>query len=288
MIRTVGSRRVLVAHPRLETSQTLVGLLMGMGFEADAAATGRAAFRLATRSPDYEFARISDALDRPSAHETIQMFRKDPRTNRLAIGLMGRQDTLRSAETFAETDPRVLAFPRPLDETGMSFQAGRLLQLAGRELVGYDARLDQAGRALDAVLRLAEQPETYDFYDLHRQTAAYEAALSTPELAAKAATLLGKLGSPEAQRALVTVASQHGRTLSFRESAAAAFADAVERRGLLLTRDEILLQYERYNQSEFLDPGTQKVLGAVLDAIEAPSKAAKTQTEPEGQASAAS
>ncbi len=288
MIRTVGSRRVLVAHPRLDKSQSLVGLLLEMGFEADSASTGREAFRLASRSPDYEFVLISDALDRPSAHETIQMMRKDPRTSRLVVGLMGRQETLRSAETFAETDPLVLAFPRPLDATGMSFQAGRLLRLAGRDLVGYDERLDQAEQALDSLLRLTEQPRTYDFYDLYRQTSAFQVALSTPQLATKAATLLGRLGSPEAQRSLVTAASQHGRPLSIREAAATAFADAVQRRGLLLSRDEILLQYERYNQSEYLDVGTQKVLGAVLDAIEAPSEAAKTQTEPQGQESAAS
>jgi hypothetical protein len=123
---------------------------------------------------------------------------------------------------------------------------------------------------------------------LHRQTAAFQAALSTPHLAAKAATLLGRLGSPEAQRALVTVASQHAVPLAIRKAAAAAFSEAVQRRGPLLTRDEILLQYDRYNRSEHLDVGTQQVLGEVLDAIEAPSQAAKTQTEPPAQATAAS
>ena len=37
VVRTVGTRRVLVAHPRLERSQSLVGLLNHIGFEADAA-----------------------------------------------------------------------------------------------------------------------------------------------------------------------------------------------------------------------------------------------------------
>jgi HEAT repeat protein len=278
-IGTVGTRRALVVHPRLENSQTLVGLLLELGFEADSASTGREAFRLAARHPDYEFALISDAVDRPSAAETIQMFRKDPRTGKLVIGLMGRQDTLQAAESFAETDDLVLAFPQPLDQAGLTFQAGRLLRLAGQDLVTYEERLDQAARAMKHLLRLTEQPTVYDFYDFHRLTAALEAALASAPLAAQAATLLGRLGSPEAQRALVTVASQHGRPLADRRAAADAFADAVQTRGLLLTRDEILLQYERYNRSEFLDTGTQQVLGQILDAIEAPSQAAKTQVE---------
>ena len=288
VVRTVGTRRALVVHPRLENSQTLVGVLLELGFEADSASTGRDAFRLAARQPDYEFALISDAVDQPSARETIQMFRKDPRTARLVIGLMARQGTLQSAEAFADLDALVLAFPQPLDPQGMSFQAGRLLRLAGRDLVGYDERLDQAERAMNHLLRLTEQPQLYDFYDLHRQTPAFEAALGTSQLASHAAALLGRLGSPEAQRALVTVASQHGRTLTDRQAAAEAFADAVQRRGLLLTRDEILLQYDRYNRSEALDAGTQQVLGQILDAIEAPSQAAKPQAEDAAQDSAAS
>jgi hypothetical protein len=288
VIRTVGTRRALVVHPRLGTAQSLAGLLLEMGFEADTATTGRDAFRLAVRHPDYEFALISDAVEQPAVHELIQMFRKDPRTSRLAIGLMGRQGTLESGEAFAETDELVLAFPQPLDAAGMTFQAGRLIRLAGRGLVGHDERLDQAVRAMSHLLRLTAQPEIYGFYDFHRQIHAYESALATPELAAQAAIVMGRLGSPDAQRALVTLASQHARTLADRQAAAEAFAKAVRRRGLLLTRDEILLQYDRYNRSEFLDAGTQQVLGQILDAIEAPHQTTKTQAEPEEQDSAAS
>lgn len=288
VIGTVGTRRALVVHPRRETAQNLAGLLTELGFEVDSATSSREAFRLAIRHPDYEFALISDAVDRPPVREAIQMFRKDPRTNRLAIGLMGRQGTLETAEAFAETDPLVLAFPQPMDSSGMTFQVGRLLRMAGRELVGYDERLDQAARAMTHLLRLTERPEIYDFYDFHRHMQAYQSALAKPLLASHAATILGRLGSPEAQRALVTMASQHARALQDRQAAADAFAKAVRRRGLLLTRDEILLQYDRYNRSEFLDVGTQQVLGQILDAIETPSQATTTQSETAEQDSSAS
>jgi hypothetical protein len=201
---------------------------------------------------------------------------------------MGRLETLRAAEQFAESDPLVEAFPQPLDITGMSYQGGRLLRLAGRGLVGYDERLDQAASALEHLDRLASQPQVYGFYDLHRLLPALRDALSTPQLSVQAASVLGKLGAPDAQRALVTLVGQQAMPLAARQAAARAFAEAVQERGVLLTRPEILLQYERYNQSEHMDAGTQQVLGLILDAIEAPGKAAQTQADPPAPASAAS
>ena len=40
---------------------------------------------------------------------------------------------------------------------------------------------------------------------------------------------------------------------------------------VLLTSQEILLQYDRYNNSEQLDRETQLVLGSLLNSIEAPT-----------------
>ena len=271
-VRTIGSRRALVAQPRAETAQTLVGLLNELGYEADSAATGKEAFRLAAKNPDYEFLLISDAIESLHASETIQMFRKDPLTAQLPIGLMARQEGLGDATAMAELDPLLVAFPRPHDVPGMSFQVARIGDLAGSARVGYDARLDQASHAMQHLVRLAETRDEHAFYDLCRVQQAVQSALNTPALCAGAARVLGLLGSPEAQRCLVTLASQDARPLGERQAAVAAFAVAVERRGVLLTREEILLQYDRYNRSAALDPATQQVLGAILKAIEMPSR----------------
>lgn len=271
-IRTLGSRRVLIAQPRAEKAQTLVGLLNQIGYSADAAGTGKETFQLAVKNPDYEFLLISDAVDSLNANETIQMFRKDPVTARMPIGLMARQENQRHAEAIAELDPLLIAFPRPHDVRSMSFQVSQIADLAGHTRVGYDARLDQAERALQHLTRLAENQQELAFYDMFRVRQAIQAALATAGLSTGAARVLGLLGCPESQRNLVTLASQHARPLAERQAAAEAFTQAVQRRGLLLTRDEITLQYDRYNRSEALDAGTQQVLGAVLDAIEQPSR----------------
>ncbi|HRX81664.1 MAG TPA: hypothetical protein P5307_21495, partial [Pirellulaceae bacterium] len=88
----VGSRRVLVAHPRVDIAQSLVGTLSELGFEADTAQTGRQALRLSVQYPDYEFFLISDAIDNPAASELIQQLRRDPETAAMPIGLIARQD----------------------------------------------------------------------------------------------------------------------------------------------------------------------------------------------------
>lgn len=269
---SVGSRRVLIAHPRIEHAQTLVGLLNQLGFEADTAPTGRHALNLAVRHPDYEMILLSDAIDRPPVRELIQHLRREPKTQVLPIGVIARQETARQTEFFAETVPLVTSFPRPHQVAGLQRALQQVLQLAGVRAVTEDERLQHAIAALDHLAKLAEQSETYSFYDLLRQQSKIEHGLNTPALAEPTSRVLGLFGSPSAQRRLVNYASANSRRLSERQAAASAFDVAIKRRGLLLARGDILLQYDRYNQSKNLDRDTQEVLGALLDSIEAPTR----------------
>ena len=84
--------------------------------------------------------------------------------------------------------------------------------------------------------------------------------------------MLGLLGSPGAQQALIEFANAPVQPLADRQAAADAFRMAVNRRGLLLTRVQLQKQYALYNASESRDRGTQDVLAAILDAIEAPTR----------------
>jgi hypothetical protein len=281
LIRTAGARRVLVAHPRVERAQSLVGFLRQIGFEADSARTGNEVFQLASTNPDYEFVMLSDGIDKPAAAETIQMLRRDPRTSGLPVGLMAREDTLDKSQRSADQDRLVLAFPRPHDAETMGYAATRLSQLSGRATTTRDERVEQAQEALDYLGRLAQAPQDYAFYDLLRHEAAIQAALALPRIAAQAATVLGWLGSPSAQRALVTFAGQTARPVAARQAAVKAFALAVQRHGMLLTRSEVAQQYARYNQSESEDQETQQILAALLDAIESRSKPAQAGAGPQ-------
>lgn len=265
---TAGSRKVLIGHPRAEQAQSLVGMLSEMGLEGDVALTGRRLMALAAQSPDYEVILLSDAIDHPPLRETLQMIRRDHRVGGLPVGLMVREDRLNQLQLLAGDERLTEAFPRPHDTKALQFQIARLLQRAGRDVVPYEQRRAQGAAALAWLSRMAEEERRYRFYDLLRQMPAVIRAALGPELTPRACEVLGFAGTPAAQRTLVTVASQSFRPLGDRQAAAKAFATAVSRRGVLLRDDEIDLQYERYNQSELLDAGTQQVLGQILDTIE--------------------
>lgn len=273
---TGGTRRVLVAHPRTDEGQFLVGLLRELGFEADTAQTGNQAIKAAHDSPDYQFILISDAIDRPAVAELLQQLRRDPRVRNVPLGVMSRQVNARRMEYLVQDDPLTITFPRVHSTEGMGIQVRRLLESTGRGRLGTDERMLHAEFALKQIARLANEPKTYAFYDLVRYESAIRGALANSFLTDHAANALGLLATPDAQRTLLEVANQAARPLLDRQAAAKAFETSVERRGILLTGGEILAQYDRYNESADADVGTQELLGSILDVIEAP-----TQSEPD-------
>jgi hypothetical protein len=115
-----------------------------------------------------------------------------------------------------------------------------------------------------AELLARDQP----FYDLRRQSPVIQAVLYQPEMAGRAAAALALLGTPESQRTLVDFASRSSVRIDDRQQAAAAFQQSVSRSGILLTEEEILRQYDRYNASATADADTQQVLGSLLDTLE--------------------
>ncbi len=276
---TGGRRRVLIGHPRLGVAQTIAGHFSQLGFEADTATTGRQAILMALESPDYAFAILSDALDKPPFSDIVQQLRKDPRTAALPIGIAAREVNRQRADWLAARDDRTLVFPLPLELESAAFETRRLLSVAGRSQMSQAERLRQAGFALDALGQYAEREDKYPFYDLFRQQEQISAAVTTAELTGQAARVLGFLGTPAAQKRLVVIASDPTRPIADRRIAADAFKIAIQRRGLLLTRADVMHQYDLYNQSENFDQGTQQILGMLLDAMEAPlQKTADQQT----------
>lgn len=271
---SVGSRRALVVHPRTTEAQSLVGMLAELGFDADAAQTGRSAFVLAQRQPDYEFGLISDSIQSPPLGELVQMLRQENRAARLPIGVIAYGESLDRATRVASAESLVEAFPRPIDTESLSVLVRRLQAGVGRSAVTRDERLLQAAAALEWMAKLTADDTSYSFYQLSRQQPAVESALQTPELSSRASAVLGHFGTARAQLALVDQASGRNRPLADRRAAAAAFREAVKRRGLMLTREEILRQYERYNQSAGSDRDTQQVLASILDALERQETAA--------------
>jgi hypothetical protein len=267
-----GRSKALVVDPKGYRAQTLAGFTDAIGFDGDAAIVGRGGRFLLNQSADYEFVLIDLGVDHPQVYDLLGELRRDPRTAHLPIGIMAGDGLLQRAKRLSAAFPRSIAFPQATDVETIQQQAGHLLALQGRHAVSPDVRQRQAELALAWLAKISAQPHAV--YDLSRCESTVANALLSPNHSAAAAEFLANLGTHTAQRSLVDLASQTSRPIAMRQQAAAAFAKSVPLRGIQLTSDEIVRQYDRYNASRTLNEATQKVLGSILDTIEAPREAA--------------
>ena len=186
-------------------------MLSSLGYETDLAPTGRQAVRLAIASPDYEVAFLDTTIDGPPIVLLLQELRNDCRTAGLRIGLMAREGRLPQADRLARGDPLCVAFSRPHTREAVQWQLRQLGALAPREFVPLAERRMEAGRALAALAAMASS--SGKVYDVGRARDTLLAALYVPEFTAAASAALAHVASPEAQRALVNVASRPDRPL---------------------------------------------------------------------------
>ncbi|MGD9637216.1 MAG: hypothetical protein AB7G28_01920 [Pirellulales bacterium] len=261
-----SERRAVVAMPVADQATTLAGRLANLGLEADPATRGANAVALAQQSSDLEFALVDMDINGAGVRDVIYALRTNPATGQVPIGLLATGDRLDAAHNLADQHERVVAFPRPQTDDAVAHLLERLKAVAGRDEVTPEERAAMAGQSLAWLGQLLSRDNT--FYDLRRQAPVVEAALYLPEMADKAVGALALLGTPASQRSLVDFASHLTVPVESRRQAAQAFAQSVQRYGILLTEAQILEQYDRYNASASLDADTQQIFGSLLDTIE--------------------
>jgi CheY-like chemotaxis protein len=269
-----GMPRVLVVHPRSEEAQSMAGLANALGYEADTATNGRRAFELASHSPDYEIILIHSAIDRPRADELVAQLRRDRRTAAVPIGLIATLDDRDRVRRFARAVPMAEAFLQPQREEEMKLFCEQLAALSGRDHVSTAERKAQAAAALDWLQKLSGQSQAV--FDVRRQEPAIGRVLYVPELSAAAATVLGNLGTASSQSRLLELAGSATQPLAARQAAADAFGRSVRKYGILLSREQIMAQYDLYNANAGRHGETHEVLGKILDALENRGEAASS------------
>jgi hypothetical protein len=200
----------------------------------------------------------------------IELLRADPRTAQLPIVLTTNKgdEALFRLDKIADSNERVIAIREPIESEGVKTAIRRALESARRDLVDRDRRMEQAITAIEWMKQLSDSQSKL-MIDLARQRERLIEALYTGELSETAAGLLSRIGSPHAQLALADLASQNTMPLVPRQAAADAFDQSIQSFGVLMTRDEIQRQYDRYNASRELNVETQRILSALLDSIEA-------------------
>jgi CheY-like chemotaxis protein len=265
-----GTRRALVAGPNLNKIPKLVSGLSAAGFTVDTVNSGKEVMEKLLASPDYEIAMIDAGVSRPSIDMLLQQIRRDARSADVRVGIIARTGDFEKAEHVADADSLTKHFPRPNEDDAVRWEAERLAEIKPRDLVQPEERLRQAGDALDLLAELARTSPK--LYDIRRAQDSVISAMKIPSLAAKAVAVLANVNSPEAQQTLVATASRDTSPIELRQAAVEAFRASVQAHGILLKTDEILRQYDIYNQSKNADEATQKVLGLLLDCLEAPKK----------------
>jgi len=261
-----AERRAVVAMPVADHATTLAGRLTATGIEAEPATRGAAAVALAQQSSDLELVLVDMDIHGSGVRDVIYALRTNPATGHVPIGVLATSDRLDAAHNLADQHERVVAFPRPQTDEALAELLERLKAVSGREQVTPEERAAMAGQSLTWLGQLLAREHT--FYDLRRQAPVVEAALYLPAMTGKAVEALALVGTPSSQRSLVDFASHLTVPIEARRQAAEAFAKSVGMHGILLTEDEILEQYDRYNSSAALDADTQQVFGSLLDAIE--------------------
>ncbi len=267
-VSSSGSRKALLAGGNVEDLQKMAGTLSAAGLKAETAINGREVMLLAASSPDFELALIDAGIDRPPMDLLLQQIRHDYRSADLRMGLIAREGFFDRAEHAAEQDHLAKAFARAHDDTAVSWQLEQLATLRPQDFVGFEERQQQAAEALDLLAELAKS--SGKIYDIRRTQNALLTALSNPALSKKAISVLANIPSPEVQRALVETAGRATLPLEIRLAAVAAFRQNTQDHGILLTTAEIQRQYQLYNDNKNSDPDAQKILGMILDCLEAP------------------
>ncbi len=269
-----GLRQAVVGFPNREIATRIAGYFSSVGIEGLAAWTGQTTIRLAQQSPDVELILLSSRINFEPLSLTIQELRRDPRTAHLPIVIL-TEDASEEPRLGAqfENDPLTTTFVRPFEPTSMKFILAQALNSADSGVVTPAERRQHGLFALTAMTTLLDlNPQLYNFA---QQVPLLVAALEDAGLCEAAGATLARVGNHPAQTALVEMASRPEVSPGQRTVAATMLAEAIRLHGIQLTRNQVALQYQRYNASATATPETQKVLGQVLDAIELPFRASQ-------------
>ena len=262
---SAGTPQAIAASSVVSRASDWAGQLRGMGYDATPVATGRKALRTALDSPRLELILLDSDIGRPLVREVIYQLRSTQQTARVPIAVLSSLHNLPRTERLAEQDRWLLATPRPHGDEAMQEVLERLVEL-DTSRTSAERRTEQAAAALGWIADLLATGHPYD--ELLREADLINETLYQPELTAVSLRVLSVLGTANSQQTLLNYVSSTTLSIESRREAGIAFANSVERFGKLLTSEEILRQYDRYNASETADRQTQEVLGGVLDILE--------------------
>ncbi|QGJ72080.1 Hypothetical protein PBC10988_37950 [Planctomycetales bacterium 10988] len=265
-----GRPLVVIVDPIRSRAQQLGGLILDLGYDVQTASTGQEGFKFATVNR-CQLILVASNVAIPGIELTLSQFRHDPRTYAIPIGIYGKLDQEKYLLNLSERTARSRRILVAIDPPSIEFQIQELLALTPDAWVVLPKEgMEMAERAFAVVAKWSE--ERTPKYDLKPLISTFEHALFVPQLASSSMKILSNLGTRESQLALIEIAGMDTRPILLRQEAADSFAKSVKKFGTLLTTDEVVNLYDRYNRSEIEPIEVQELLGLMLDAIEEKAK----------------
>lgn len=259
----------LVGNAREDLARTLAARVGPSGLGGLTAPDGREFFRMATENANLQFLLICDNFHRPDYAEVVQRLRQDWRTKRMPIAILYRSENQSRAERVARDDELTIAMPFTVNSELVDLQVQRLRGFTSVWPVTIDDRRLHAEFSLQWLAKAANGGEAYSYLNLPSFEPQLDRLIFTPGAEGVASDIIASLGTRQSQRTLVDYASESALPMEARQRAAKGFQSSVQSNGILLKSSEIQRQYDRYNASEQDTRESQKVLGDILDAIEA-------------------
>jgi len=271
-----GEPTAVAAAPAMLVASDWAGKLRGMGYDATPVRTGRDALVTAIDpaiAPRLGIVVLDSDIGQPLLGEVVYQLRISDLTAGVPILIAASGPRLAAAQRVAEANPLVYAMPRPDGDGALATLVNETLALRPLPLAPTEERTAQAKQALEWIGKLLAANAPYD--ELKRNAHLVDRTLLMPELAGQSVAVLAALGTSESQTMLVDFASLGTLPIETRQAATEALAASVAKFGVQLKRDQVVVQYDRYNASESADAATQKVLARVLDVIEKKDLAVK-------------
>ena len=270
LANTGGSSTALAVHPKAEIAQSLATSIFQSGRTGLTANSSLQLFDVINTDPDVDFIVITDSLARPHYQELVQQLRNYWLSSKMPIALLVRNAKAeRQAKLVLDDDPLTLVLPFTTNAKLVNGQLLRLGQLLPDFSTSNAQREIQSQFALQWMAKTFEQERTYKFYELSRYRDRIAELMRFPDNFATKQEVLSKLGTPVAQQLLIDFASDETIDVEDRKLLIDGLNKSVKRSGIMLNRQEIRRQYERYDTTQ--SESEREILGSILDALESRS-----------------
>jgi len=227
--------RAVVIDGNPNRGSQFAGFLINLGYDSELEMTGSRGFIAATETADVELILIGYDLfaDRWDLNDTLTNLKADSRTAAIPVFVYGPLDLAIKRPNLARNYPGLRFLVQPGDASLLQQQLkGLPPSLSPAERAGY------AREAAALLARIATQRKGPLTADLAAVEPALAVALSGPETGSSAATALGQVPNPDAQRSLADVALDPSRAPVPRSQAASQLVRSIQRFGPLMSADQ--------------------------------------------------